>query len=113
MDTIKEIRKKYEIGFKIFSDVHEMSDIDIKKTLRSICGHDARCAEILDAQCNITRTIRNEKIISIEVSWYNILYIDAFGIKYMSGHNADRPIVEFNKHFTLGNDDDVSEKEEE
>ncbi len=104
MDSIEMMKEKYEVGYKIFSELASFSDKGLKVKLKEIIG-DKINSELSDGifgkESHVTRETCNEKYRSIIIEWYDYIEINAFGVWYKPEHNHARQIVEFNKHFKL------------
>lgn len=102
MNQVEIIMEQYEIGYKIFEKIFQLSDKEIKEKLKSILkGNTKHDYSYILADGEVTRIIKNEKYKSIEISFYGSIEISSFGIYYHPEHGCQDKLVDFNEHFVL------------
>ena len=100
MKTREDLIKDVEIGTKIFIELFELLDEDLKIKLKSIIDNNVGL-DILKDNPDIFRSIRNEEPENIKIWFYDGLIIDWSGISIKPEHGPEYKIVKFNKHFKL------------
>lgn len=101
--SLEEMKKQYEIGSKILEQIFQLSDVEIKEKLKSICGNKTPeyAQDLFEKDSAVERVIKNEKPYSISIYCYNSIEIGAFGISFKPEHGEGCSLVDFNEHFKL------------
>jgi hypothetical protein len=97
MTAVERLVKEYNEGYPILCKLMDLSDVELKKTLKDLLGHDSEFSRFFEDSSDVIREYENEEPSSISLCWYGRMSISAFGIFY----NKDK-IVKFNKYFKLG-----------
>lgn len=95
----KKLEDEYNVGQKIFKELFQLSDDNLKKKILEILEGDDD--EILN-NSDCIRTIKNEEPQKIKFRYYSGLEIDWSGIIFHPEHGQPNRLVKFNKFFNLG-----------
>jgi len=97
---LKQIEKDYNRGLLIIKQLFELSDKSLLKLIKEIVGD--KYNDILNNNPTVTRIIENEIPIRIEITYYDILIIEWYGIDINSPEEGyTKRIRNFDEFFNL------------
>lgn len=92
-ETTRNFEKEWEDGLPIFTKLFEMNRTELVDALKRIVPEDYR--HVLQHDPVVDKITRNDKPFKIEVSFYDSLYINPFGITYKSEHGEGKRVSSF------------------
>lgn len=99
MSKVKEIEKKYEIGFPIFKRLFDMDSKSLKEKLLRIC--DSHPDKDVFEHGRVSKSIVDDVPHCIIIDYYSSFEINPFGISYQPEHGSGNKVIEFNEFFKL------------
>ena len=101
MNQVESLQQQqYDIGYPIFKQLFDLTDLKLKEKLKSICEKDIPDL-LYTSTSHVRRTIENEKPTEIVISYYDSVVISPWGIYLQREHSNRSSLVKFNQHFVL------------
>lgn len=94
-------KEKFEIGFPIFSRLFNLNKEDLLKVLKELFKDNHTIYNLLDDNPSVLKTIQDDRISEITISYYDVIRITPFGISYKPEHGSYEYVVKFDKFFNI------------